>query len=114
MDPYYSYRHFKEQKSKLERESRFYQEYLNSLLDQEDLKRGHYYSVTRDLYIKPRRRDFAKAAEAKPKAPEDAFWITAQSDAKGSFKTVSEKISRKKKAEETPPAHRFRGIRPFY
>src|SRR5690606_11676555 len=114
MDPYYSYRHFKEQKKHLERQSRFYQEYLHSLLDQEDLKRGHYYSVTRDLYVKTRRRDFAEAAKAVPTVPEDGFWIGTQKDAKGSFKAVSEKMDRKKKTEETLREPRFRSLRPFY
>jgi len=114
MDPYYSYRHFKEQKSRIEREARFYQEYLHNLLDQEDMKRGHAYSVTRDLYVKPRRRDFAAAAQPKPAVPEDDFWITAQKDSKGRFKAVSEKIDRKNKTEETLRQPRFRGLRPFY
>lgn len=114
MDPYYSYRHFKEQKDRTERQSRIYQEYINSLRDFEDMKRSGYYSITRELYPKPRRRDFDAAAQTKPKMPEDGFWISTQQDAKGSFQQVSKKIDQRQKTESLRKAYPFRGIRPSY
>ena len=114
MDPYYSYRHFKEEKNQRERQTRVYQEYLRSLLDQEDSKRSGYYSLTRAIYTKPRRQDFTATAKPKPAVPEDGYWITSQQDAKNSFKEASAKLTRKKKAEETPRPTRFRGLRPGY
>lgn len=114
MDPYYAYRHLKEHKKQLERQSRVYHEYLHSLLIGADLTRNSYNSNLRDLYVTPHRRDFAETARPKPAVPADGFWIAAQKDAKGRFKDASEKIDRKKKTEENPKKEPFRGLRPFY
>lgn len=109
MDPYYSYRHFKEQKDVLERQSRMYQEYIGSVFNRKALPRDvYYYSMPRYMHA------VTTDPVHKPPVPEDGFWITAQKDAKHSFKEATARIERKKKAEQQPAMRQYRGLRPFY
>jgi hypothetical protein len=49
-----------------------------------------------------------------PPVPEDGFWITAQKDAKHSFKEAAARMERKKKTEQQPAMRHYKGLRPFY
>ncbi len=108
MDPYYSYRHFKEQKDQLERQSRMYHEYINRAFESKASPRAAYYIMIgyERAVIEDRQR--------KPTVPEDGFWITTQEDAKHSFKEADARMERKKKAEQQPAMRQYKGLRPSY